>query len=117
MYKRQGDAFIADHIAYFGQPHQDSRAVLITQTALHIKLPEPVSYTHLDVYKRQVSPLRKASDALLLDNSHLSISPVSYTHLDVYKRQCQDCTSKQDIDRIRNMSVSFNQKCTFSVPL
>ena len=35
-----GDAFIADHIAYFGQPHQDSRAVLITQTALHIKLPE-----------------------------------------------------------------------------
>ena len=42
----------------------------------------PVSYTHLDVYKRQGqrSPLRASPSAP-------SARPVSYTHLDVYKRQ------------------------------
>ena len=60
---------------------------------------EPVSYTHLDVYKRQ----------MLADNSYRTLpkltskeawqafeaagegsnDPVSYTHLDVYKRQMQ----------------------------
>ena len=51
----------------------------------------PVSYTHLDVYKRQgsISANRKLSRvwrenvALLGDAS----GTVSYTHLDVYKRQ------------------------------
>ncbi|OUF48459.1 cytochrome c-type biogenesis protein NrfE [Pluralibacter gergoviae] len=38
----------------------------------------PVSYTHLDVYKRQAAVLRRAGR-----RAH----PVSYTHLDVYKRQ------------------------------
>ena len=61
----------------------------------------PVSYTHLDVYKRQEPVI-----SLLYDTgeAHLHISmadfvvyvvvappvkpyPVSYTHLDVYKRQ------------------------------
>ena len=37
----------------------------------------PVSYTHLDVYKRQNEYLKNQL-------SHIS---VSYTHLDVYKRQ------------------------------
>ena len=69
----------------------------------------PVSYTHLDVYKRQVSR-RTAVPALLptaaedaiverlfqagaARGSHVAFTteaglyPVSYTHLDVYKRQ------------------------------
>ena len=54
----------------------------------------PVSYTHLDVYKRQqfaqvdlieiavgLIPYGEAGGDLLIDQ------PVSYTHLDVYKRQ------------------------------
>ncbi|WP_459505236.1 hypothetical protein [Erwinia amylovora] len=43
----------------------------------------PVSYTHLDVYKRQCIGCK------LLTRSSLNedITPVSYTHLDVYKRQ------------------------------
>ena len=57
----------------------------------------PVSYTHLDVYKRQI----RASDKHLVYHFSigtllfvfvavlllLNIKPVSYTHLDVYKRQ------------------------------
>ena len=48
--------------------------------------PHPVSYTHLDVYKRQAP--RSAPHTLA------QFEPVSYTHLDVYKRQLQkyfDC--------------------------
>ena len=59
----------------------------------------PVSYTHLDVYKRQIllghssssrarqlQTLRQAT--LSNTRNHLElIIPVSYTHLDVYKRQ------------------------------
>ena len=69
---------------------------------------DPVSYTHLDVYKRQIpicakteediadySPEEKAEflremgiEATGLDNLiKASYHPVSYTHLDVYKRQ------------------------------
>ena len=52
----------------------------------------PVSYTHLDVYKRQ--PFLPVSDPFLTLTSLVRLvakrkspSPVSYTHLDVYKRQ------------------------------
>ena len=61
----------------------------------------PVSYTHLDVYKRQVyrrevlkgtekGPLfvkfhRQYNEPIL--DSPLNTETVSYTHLDVYKRQ------------------------------
>ena len=57
--------------------------------------PRPVSYTHLDVYKRQVKiPDEDVRPALMLmvmiyqksDEINREIS-VSYTHLDVYKRQ------------------------------
>ena len=41
-----------------------------------------VSYTHLDVYKRQVLKFSKMSSGV-----PRCPSPVSYTHLDVYKRQ------------------------------
>ena len=63
-----------------------------------IEMSETVSYTHLDVYKRQVAILLNAAIhykrtskrrfALWTQKSlaHLS-QPVSYTHLDVYKRQ------------------------------
>ena len=76
--------------------------------------PEPVSYTHLDVYKRQglLPPTARLSGRILFDGHDLltmspkehnalrghdmamvyqdalsSLNPVSYTHLDVYKRQ------------------------------
>ena len=53
---------------------------------------EPVSYTHLDVYKRQflhVAPpaaLQCCSSPVIRRCSQREIA-VSYTHLDVYKRQ------------------------------
>ena len=57
----------------------------------------PVSYTHLDVYKRQVTELLTTSDAAFSKIAGYSLSTyekeeddidaVSYTHLDVYKRQ------------------------------
>ena len=60
---------------------------------------EAVSYTHLDVYKRQIRAhagldiggtmigmhLRDVAVPVRLSLDH--IGPVSYTHLDVYKRQ------------------------------
>ena len=68
---------------------------------------DSVSYTHLDVYKRQVEPpcprypgMKKpqrqqalrlhvllCSQCNLRFWKHLGYTPVSYTHLDVYKRQ------------------------------
>ena len=46
-----------------------------------------VSYTHLDVYKRQLQPAIRAIAKIGVNNSVGSPSTVSYTHLDVYKRQ------------------------------
>ena len=49
----------------------------------------PVSYTHLDVYKRQTltrAEFDKITDDLVQATVE-PIDPVSYTHLDVYKRQ------------------------------
>ena len=46
----------------------------------------PVSYTHLDVYKRQVLAADERALAVI-DAFALGLEPVSYTHLDVYKRQ------------------------------
>ena len=50
---------------------------------------EPVSYTHLDVYKRQGvhgSRESKGYEAAITALATATV-PVSYTHLDVYKRQ------------------------------
>ena len=56
----------------------------------------PVSYTHLDVYKRQLAmPSTGASAREVVDFYGLDIGShpaVSYTHLDVYKRQIQRFT-------------------------
>ena len=72
--------------------------------------PVPVSYTHLDVYKRQEMPDVKKSYWYAYENNLVVVHPsteelahkvrayilnpkgsdaVSYTHLDVYKRQSQ----------------------------
>ena len=63
----------------------------------------PVSYTHLDVYKRQALPNALSTPEIKVPvetgNPHEIVQrfvdsadfegarPVSYTHLDVYKRQ------------------------------
>ena len=57
----------------------------------------PVSYTHLDVYKRQADEsvrygfIREILSYYRLEykdeNEFIGNLPVSYTHLDVYKRQ------------------------------
>ena len=70
-----------------------------------MRWPRPVSYTHLDVYKRQVvrlvAPFQQGKepnmefireDCIYARQSvdrkdSISIETVSYTHLDVYKRQ------------------------------
>ena len=60
-----------------------------------------VSYTHLDVYKRQAYTIINKKGATyygiavalaritkaILDDENAVLPPVSYTHLDVYKRQ------------------------------
>ena len=58
----------------------------------------PVSYTHLDVYKRQLHERAVAIlDGLIFlrqaghfGKADSCATPVSYTHLDVYKRQVPD---------------------------
>ena len=45
-----------------------------------------VSYTHLDVYKRQEITCKGAEYAVYYQNDP-GAEAVSYTHLDVYKRQ------------------------------
>ena len=62
---------------------------ILATTEIH-KVPAtiPVSYTHLDVYKRQL--LLNEVKSKLFKRTIQTVSylpPVSYTHLDVYKRQ------------------------------
>ena len=54
--------------------------------------PATVSYTHLDVYKRQpffvTMPYNEAEQKVAIKlSTHQGQETVSYTHLDVYKRQ------------------------------
>ena len=60
---------------------------------------QAVSYTHLDVYKRQLVKVADHVTHILLRCYHLKLhnrlhkdggSLVSYTHLDVYKRQAEN---------------------------
>ena len=87
------------------------------EPAIRRSSPRPVSYTHLDVYKRQVpgmvgvivilacdciyiySALKKAEkrDEHFTPGGNI---PVSYTHLDVYKRQY--CYSRFGLFRVRS---------------
>ena len=79
----------------------------LPEAEVGVQAPVAVSYTHLDVYKRQVgdgindSPALSCADVSvsMKDSSDIarevadisllssSLSAVSYTHLDVYKRQ------------------------------
>ena len=78
--------------------------------APHFIWTRPVSYTHLDVYKRQIegnlmgSYLKRLHTASFLRLVHytqdfvfgdhqvfITCQAVSYTHLDVYKRQQSGC--------------------------
>ena len=78
---------------------QDGEIVLNMGSHSAIVL-KPVSYTHLDVYKRQVygkwiRPLlelsREEIEQWLKDcDIRYCVDAVSYTHLDVYKRQVLD---------------------------
>ena len=58
----------------------------------------PVSYTHLDVYKRQVLHYYKEVNQGISEEIQSTYTgrevffAVSYTHLDVYKRQDMDDT-------------------------
>ena len=84
------------------------------------KVMRPVSYTHLDVYKRQVQycifnmgedhvlyggklAVKMGTDQLL--NWLDSVEPVSYTHLDVYKRQVIYWLTPVDREMIRAMPM------------
>ena len=67
-------------------------------------MPRSVSYTHLDVYKRQASHKHFSFRGMLTASSSkvevivtflAILEPVSYTHLDVYKRQEEKSISKR----------------------
>ena len=60
---------------------------------------EPVSYTHLDVYKRQILE-RAAAACHPTPGQAAQATPVSYTHLDVYKRQAYG-KKQNDLDRFK----------------
>ena len=64
---------------------------------------ESVSYTHLDVYKRQ--PLRR--QYAIRNEAAARHDTVSYTHLDVYKRQCLACVCCKIARFGALMSVSY----------
>ena len=83
---------------------------------------KPVSYTHLDVYKRQLPSLLlpyflmdkiaewTAYDIIETKKIRLErmlwIIPVSYTHLDVYKRQIHHSACPADNSGISSAGVA-----------
>ena len=84
---------------------------MVWDTPLGFPAHTPVSYTHLDVYKRQVHTVIDGdkANATLTQNFHnltyfqivtTHAAPVSYTHLDVYKRQCHKPLSTQSLSRL-----------------
>ena len=97
MYKRQ----VLDLSKYFDTLNHE---ILINLLRKNVKDERvvPVSYTHLDVYKRQglshiVQDYKYPTvDAFLQvykqGKSEYESYAVSYTHLDVYKRQVLKCT-------------------------
>ena len=105
-----------------------------------VQNPVPVSYTHLDVYKRQIKdpvtdtiipyplpsnfsqetvPVSQTFSTWLefdsldeLKNLPNSVMPVSYTHLDVYKRQgMSDSDNNLRNDHILNNCLLYTSRC------
>ena len=78
-------------------------------TAAIIIMPVTVSYTHLDVYKRQIiNNMNSFICSILADKvfiSRIVPYPVSYTHLDVYKRQMY-LMAVTSVDMYSNIAVS-----------
>ena len=58
-----------------------------TSDLLQRQFATSVSYTHLDVYKRQSQRGGDVQSNLRISSNPIASDPVSYTHLDVYKRQ------------------------------
>ena len=85
------DAQMLDRVSELAVGASDALAIAVAQTL------KPVSYTHLDVYKRQgirrmrfideIHTLVGAGAAEGAIDAASILKPVSYTHLDVYKRQ------------------------------
>ena len=97
-------------------------------SVLLFKIPVSVSYTHLDVYKRQAiaasclelkdtlrgSPWDWIDWGLTVAGGSISVLSVSYTHLDVYKRQelvqevldrvLQSSTGVEDLETVTSLS-------------
>ena len=75
----------------------------------------PVSYTHLDVYKRQGEKkytYRLSSCTCLAGDVIGDYSfAVSYTHLDVYKRQVGRLSSVKDLNKYSKASGSTFERC------
>ena len=105
VYKRQPHAYSTFHIT--GVHYFTVSCVLVPALSVLYFCIEPVSYTHLDVYKRQVGGI--AAISLLVGGIGImnimmvsvtertreigirkALGAVSYTHLDVYKRQLYD---------------------------
>ena len=79
-----------------------------------MRSPIPVSYTHLDVYKRQAEMSVPACPIPIHHTKFTMAKPqpmgmvsVSYTHLDVYKRQDIAHQHKQDRDPDQPSNVAL----------
>ena len=93
-----GDSVVESYVAIAKQEAQAAAKASGGGMAAIREAVETVSYTHLDVYKRQVSarmpegmrPIREELGIhapMVCYSGGLVLGPVSYTHLDVYKRQ------------------------------
>ena len=89
MYKRQG--YVVEETMILPDEAKALKAQLIRMADGRQVNLVPVSYTHLDVYKRQGQPHPVAGSTELAVHrcNKADAAPVSYTHLDVYKRQPQ----------------------------
>ena len=74
----------------------------------------PVSYTHLDVYKRQSHWQSVMTPVVNSKCAVLRLWAVSYTHLDVYKRQPRICPRRQNTGegrRTRRARAAWRPRC------
>ena len=101
MYKRQSLSNAMEEIQKdFNETYPDVEILYNADSSGTLQT--PVSYTHLDVYKRQSYDFTQLTDEELLAELEIvddrriwkiaeairrGMPPVSYTHLDVYKRQ------------------------------
>ena len=99
---RFGDDILLTH--HFNKTEKDFQGNTIYRTNAEGKDNlDTVSYTHLDVYKRQASLVEDVFISVLLGSflcaygTRLFFKAVSYTHLDVYKRQRSSCGSTTSI--------------------